>query len=609
MMKKQVFYIFILLTLCSQFAYSQLDSINYLDEVVVSDLRLYKSSGGNRLQVLKDSTLEQNAASLGSLLKFNSPIYFKENGAGMVSSAAFRGTTAAQTAVVWNGININSQFNGQTDFNTLLSSGYDKVVVRSGGGSVLYGSGAIGGSVHLNNELKFGSGFKNQLRLKAGSFSSFFGNYSGKYSSEVTSVEVKLSRNSSDNDFEYLGTDKFNENGDYQNTSVNAAAAFLLSDQNLLKFYTNYYDGERGFSGTLSIPSKSKYEDINSRNLLEWEAYLQDFTSNLSLAYLDETYRYFENRENEVHSFGRAKTGIVKYDLEYRLNNNMSISALADLQQTRGEGTNIGNATRTTGSAGMLFLHELQDFYYELSARKEFSDKYNSPLLFALNSGYRVSSNYDLRFNFSRNYRIPTFNDLFWYAGGDQTLEPEESLQTELGQDLHFGHFNISLTGYWIRIENLLRWVPQNNGLWKPENTKSVSNFGAEFLANWQQKIGKAAVKFYTSYAYTRSRDRDLEKELIYVPKHKATANLAFGLQRFSGYYQFLYNGSVYTSSDNYYELDAYLVSNLGVEYDFLKKHGSIGFEIRNLWNENYQSMPSRPMPGRAYYTLLTLNF
>ncbi|MGB7842934.1 MAG: TonB-dependent receptor [Salinimicrobium sp.] len=607
-MKKQVLYIFLFM-FCTRSAFGQLDSINYLDEVVLSDVRLYKRSGGNRLQVLKDSTLKQNDPSLSSLLKFNSPIYFKENGPGMVASASFRGTTAAHTAVVWNGININSQFTGQTDFNTLLSSGYDRIVVRSGGGSVLYGSGAIGGSVHLNNELKFDRGFENEVRLKAGSFSSFFGNYSSEYSSEAASVEVKLSRNSSDNDFKYPGTEKFNENGDFQNTAVNAAAAFLLSERHLLKFYTNYYVGQRGFSGTLLVPSKSKYEDVNSRNLLEWEAYFQKSTSNFSMAYLDETYRYFENRENEGHSFGRLKTGIIKYDLEYRLNDGMSISAIADLQQTKGEGTNIGGETRTTGSAGLLFSHELQKFYYEFSARKEFSNNYNSPMLFALNSGYRVSPHYDLRLNFSKNYRIPTFNDLFWYAGGNQNLEPEKSLQTELGQELHFGNFNFSFTGYWIKIDNLLRWVPQTNGLWAPENTKRVSNFGAEILVDWQQKIGKSTFEFNGTYAYTRSRDLDFKKELIYVPKHKATANLAVGLQDFLVFYQLLYNGPVYTSSDNSYELGGYNISNLGLEYDFLNKHGSIGFEIRNLWNENYQSMPSRPMPGRAYYTSLTFKF
>ena len=48
---------------------------------------------------LNDSLITKNGASLTSLLKFNSSVYFKENGLGMVASPSFRGTTAQQTAV------------------------------------------------------------------------------------------------------------------------------------------------------------------------------------------------------------------------------------------------------------------------------------------------------------------------------------------------------------------------------------------------------------------------------------------------------------------------------------------------------------------------------
>jgi hypothetical protein len=37
--------------------------------------------------------------------------------------------------------------------------GYDQIGIKAGGGSVTYGSGAIGGSIHLNNILDFNKGF------------------------------------------------------------------------------------------------------------------------------------------------------------------------------------------------------------------------------------------------------------------------------------------------------------------------------------------------------------------------------------------------------------------------------------------------------------------
>jgi iron complex outermembrane receptor protein len=152
------------------FAWGQNDSIIQLNEVIVSDLQLKNFSNAQTPFVLSDSILRKNQGSLTSLLVTNSTIYFKENGAGMVSSASFRGTTAQQTAVIWNGININSQLNGQTDFNTINPTDFTNISIRPGGGSVIYGSGAIGGSIHLNSELKFNTPTTHQLRLKYVSF-------------------------------------------------------------------------------------------------------------------------------------------------------------------------------------------------------------------------------------------------------------------------------------------------------------------------------------------------------------------------------------------------------------------------------------------------------
>jgi iron complex outermembrane receptor protein len=111
------------------------DSIVALREVTVSDVSLRKFSASQSVAILNDSVIAKNAASLTALLSYNSLIYFKENGLGMVSSPAFRGTTAQQTAVIWNGLNINSQLNGQTDFNTVTTANYDHISVRAGGGS------------------------------------------------------------------------------------------------------------------------------------------------------------------------------------------------------------------------------------------------------------------------------------------------------------------------------------------------------------------------------------------------------------------------------------------------------------------------------------------
>lgn len=609
-MRYTTFFI-LFLALCNTVNAVAQDTLTRLEEVLLSDTRLHRNSRSQVVTVLKDSVLINNDPLLGTLLKFNSPIYFRENGYGMVSSASFRGTTASQTAVIWNGININSQFNGQTDFNTLNTAAYDNIAVRSGGGSVLYGSGAIGGSVHLNNRFRFNSDFDNTLRLEYGSFNTRTARYSAEASSEKTSVYINVGGTSSDNDFQYSNSERFNENGDFYNISLSAGVAHWLNKDHILKFYSDHFTGERGFSGTLTAPSRSKFEDVNNRSLLEWKYLGQDFNSSLKFAYLDESYKYYENRNRESFSFGDAENYIINYDLYYKLTSALSINANIDYRYTDGKGSDVGKNSRDITAFALLLNHDLGRFFYELSARREITESYESPLLYAAGMGYAVTPFYDIHLNFSKNFRIPTYNDLFWRAGGNLELQAETSYQGELGQTLQIGKLDLGLVGYILEISNLLRWVPDASGLWRPVNTESVRNYGVELRGEFQEKINDHHhIHLNSSYAYTKTNDKNLDKELIYVPNHKATASLGYSYKDLSLFYQFLYNGRIYTSSDNNYKLPGYSLSNVGAAFtlgqrDFLK----LGFEVRNIFDKYYESLPSRPMPGLSFNSSLTFNF
>ncbi|MCG9972634.1 TonB-dependent receptor [Christiangramia crocea] len=589
---------------------AQNDSINWLEEVRLSDVKLKQNSEGQFVKELGDSLIQQNEPLLTSLLKFNSPFFFRENGYGMVSSASVRGTGAAQTAVVWNGININSQFTGQTDFNTINTQVFDNISLRPGGGSVVYGSGAIGGTIHLNNDFSFEDGSNNDLQIGNGSFETYQAAYNGNFSSEKTSLNIGVSGISSENDYKYLGTDKQNENGDFYNISLNASLARWLNDANIIKFYSNYYQGDRGFSGTLNLPSNSKYEDRNSRNLLEWKSFTANLTSSLKLAWIKEEFKYFENRDSENFSFGEAETGIIKYDLGYEFLPGMKLNLIADYNIIRGDGSGIDNAERKIGGFSALWNHDLEKLTYEFSLRQEITDNYNPPLLFSAGGNYRFSENYLLRINTSRNFRIPTFNDLFWQSGGNKELDPETSLQGEIGNEIRLQKFQINLTAYFMDIDNLIRWVPQENGTWRPVNTSNVHNYGLELFTNWSGAIGGNILSLSGNYAFTKSIDQETKKQLIYTPQHKITFSGAYELDSLVFSFQSLYNGSIYTSSDNNYELDSYKLVNLGAEYAFAKSpETSLRLQLHNIFNEEYQSMPSRIMPGRSFNTSLIIKF
>lgn len=602
--------LFFALTACS-LIWAQQDSIFHLREVVLVDSQLKNFSDTQNTTQLNDSVIQNNQASLTSLLRYNSVIYFKENGNGMVSSPSFRGTTAQQTAVIWNGININSQLNGQTDFNTLTTGDFNSITVRAGGGSVIYGSGAVGGTIHLNNEVAFKEKFENQLRLNYGSFETFGANYTLDIATDKISAHASISHNQSENDYEYIGFDKKNANGQYENTSFNSHFGYRINRNNEIKLFSYLFDGSRNFSGTIASPSKSNYLDFNTRNLVEWTNYSGLFTSKTKMAYLTEEYKYFENKALENFTTGNANTFIAKYDLLYNWSSKIKINSIIDYTQNSGSGSSLTRNKREIGSFSLLFKHQIaKKFSYEASLRKEITSNYKSPLLYSFGGNLQLFKWYALKFSGSKNFRIPTFNDLYWQGSGNLNLKPESTLQAEIGQVFSYKNASLTTTAFYSKITDMLRWLPNVYGQWQPNNTDKVSIYGLEALFHWNKDFTNSSIQLNGTYAYTVSENADTDKQLIYVPFHKATSSAAYRFKRITFTYKNLFNGAVFTSSDNAYKLKEYSVSNISLEYKIgNKKPISVSFQVLNLENKPYQNVLSRPMPGRNYMMNLTLNF
>lgn len=608
---------FFLLMLC-QFISAQEDSIK-LKEVLISDANLKKYSTSQSVLKLNDSVINKNEALLTDLLNFNSTIYFKEYGRGMLSTVSFRGTTSSQTAVIWNGININSQMNGSTDFNTISGSDYNSISVKAGGGSVIYGSGAIGGTVHLNNDLAFYNRFENNLKLDYGSFNTIGINYKTTISNKRWSTQIGFSKNSSTNDYKYLnrytwrGEQRWNQNGQYDIITMSANLGYKIDAKSTLKLYSQTSNTDRNTSLITETETKSKYVNGFNRNLLEYDGDFGKFKTNFKTAYVFENYQYYADNSRNEFTYGKTESLITKLDLGYTLFKSTQVNGILDYNKTKGFGSGFGNNTREIGSVGLLVKQDFSaDWKNEFGVRKEFTDNYKSPVLFSLGSSYQFSKLYNLKLNVSRNFRIPTFNDLYWEEGGNPDLKPESSYQAEIGNVFTFKNISLTQTFYYIKIKDLLQWVPGKNGIWTPQNKDNVNSYGAETLLSWKKQYGKNSFGANATYAYTASKDVATKKQLFFVPYNKATASVSYSRNRISAYYQYLYNGFVYTRADNNPDeiVKDYMISNIGIDYDFkFLDSFKLGFQVLNLLNEEYESLEDRPMPGRNFNMYLTLKF
>lgn len=594
------------------YSYAQVSNIE-LNEVTVTDWYLSKNTAIQSTQKLNDSVIKSNAGnSLTSLLNNQSLFFFKENGLGMVSSPSFRGTTAQQTAVVWNGININSPLNGQTDFNLISVRQFNQIAIRAGGGSSRYGTGAIGGSIHLNNHLNYTEGFELESFNQLGSFNTWFNSVQFRQASSKKTLQVQLSRTASDNDYKYLNTPFKNENGGFINEQFSLQFGYQLNANNQLAYYNQLLQSDRELSAPLYAISKAKYKDFQIRNLWEWTNVSGRLVSKTKVAHLLENYQYYTHKDKINYTGNTAETFLARYEGLLLIQKNKSVQFASEINQAQVFGDDLKNKARTISSSMLAWQHQWTDYFkYELSTRKEVASFYQSPLLFAVGGDWTVSPKYKITHSISRNFRIPTFNDMFWQPNGNPDLKPESAYQFEIGSQFHHQNNNIRLNVYYNQITDMLRWIPNNSGIWQPFNTDKVITYGSEVIVQSQNfKIGHHQFSGQYQYAYTIAENQQNHKQLIYVPKHKSNTQLQYQYKRIKVNGQFAYTGTVFTTSDNKKILPDYGIVNGHLYYDLDKKSKySVAFHVLNVTNQAYQSYENRPLPGRNYSISINLKF
>jgi vitamin B12 transporter len=605
-------FIFALPIIFASNLYSQRDSVVVnLNAFSLSISKVNDFSKGYSAILISDSLVNRNIRSLTDILKFNSFIYFKENGLGMVSSPSFRGTSASHTAVIWNGININSQLNGQVDFNAISANSYDNITVRSGGGSVLFGSGAIGGSIHLDNLIQFSKQEKHKLLANYGSFNTQHINYDYVKATDKSFINVGLGYNASDNDFKYLGSNLTNENGSYLNYNFDVNYGYKINKKHQLKIYSSTFFADRNLSRTLNAPSNDGYEDINSKNLLEWNFALSSkevITSRIS--YIFEKFKYFDNNQNKSNfSDGNTQRKIGQIDYNNSFSTKVKLNAILGFESVTASGSSFDTNTRNILSGVVSLNHQLtKKISYGVQLRQDVQNDFDSPFLYSLGIEQKFSEKYTLSFNTSKNFRIPTFNDLYWQPGGNINLKPEDSYQFEIGNAISLKNISFQVNGFYIKSSHLIQWIPNPSGVWSPTNTDETRNLGIEFSANYKTSIKDHFIVINANYAYTDAKDLETNQQLISVPKNRLNGFVNYQYKNWSAFYQLLFNDDVQFLVDT---IPAFQVSNVGVEYEIstLKSNPNLGFVINNIYNTKYQNTLNRPMPGINFQITTTINF
>ncbi|MGE6396458.1 TonB-dependent receptor plug domain-containing protein [Chryseobacterium scophthalmum] len=598
---------------CLTIYYSQEKNI---DTVFVFDNQMKKVKLFHSLTTLSPADIQKSSSNLSEVLRFQSPVYIKENGRGAVSSPSFRGTTAQQTAFVWNGININSQFLGQGDINNIALFGYDQMEIKSGGGSVIYGSGAIGGSIHLNNNLSFNQGFSGLFNSEVASFGTYNNFLKAAYSNDKFSFKISGNYLISQNDYEVPEKNNYiNRNGKFYNTTFNIGTAYKIADNQTISWQSQFYDATQNYRILEESLNKTKYEAQTVRSLLSWDINKSKISNSLKAAYTEDNFQYYGNFGEPYTSGGINKNYIFKNDFNYFIIPKLNINVIGEFQQNQGDGlgdSGIKNVSRNIGSvAGLLRFFATPNLRFEAGIKQDFVEKINSPLLYSFSGKWKANNCYSLNLNFSKNFRFPSFNDLYWEPGGNINLKSETSVQADMNHEFSVAGFTLSLSPYYMKIDNMIRWLPTSLGYWAAFNTDKVESYGLESQLSYQKSFNKNHfIKLVAGYIYSKSVDLENQKQLMYVPLHKFSSNVDYQYKFLRVYAQGMFNGLTYTTSDESrkYAIYPYFVMNAGLSATLIKNY-TLGIKVNNITDTVYETTAYYPLPKRNYSINVTINF
>ncbi len=607
---------------------AQVDTLLQLPAVEVNATTERSQTTGGRTQHWSPADLSgQQHTNLAEWLSRESGLFIKSYGSGSIATTSIRGGSAAHTSVLWNGLPIQSPMLGQLDFSLFPLGFIDRVQLNYGGNSAAWGSGAIGGVVQLQNEMPSDSTYALGFRSTFGSFDFQDHLLKGHYNNGRWGLQTRVFRRTAQNDFPYrLRPDqpaKMQTNAALQQSGLLQNIYFTPGHDQQLSLHLWAQTSDREIPPTtVQNQSLATQADQFIRTALHWQAIGKTTVWQAQLGLFREIIDF-----EDPQILLRAKTGFWTLQGEisgkWAWNDRQLLHFGFTHNRITAEAEAYAATSRQHRSAPFLvYRHQVGNWRFQFNLRQEIVDGQFQPLVPGLGLNGTLGRHLSLRAKISRNFRLPTLNDLYWQPGGNPDLLPESGWSEEAGlhweQKLANHHWSFGITVFNRNIQNWILWSrPEGQSFWSSNNIAKVWSRGLEYRLQWKWQISDWSLHLRAGYDQLRSTNEiaitqpKMEKgaQLVYVPEEQVFGQLALRWCSLRLQYRHTYTGEV--QSLNVGELPAYQIGSVGIHYhlSFADWQARLFFQINNIWDEDYRVIERQPMPGRHFQIGMSLNF
>ncbi len=631
---RSLLFLFALLIISSvTFAQSITDTTFVIENVTVTGKRQHENRiVGSKMSAIAPIVIKQNQTrNMAELLTDHSLVHIKSMGQGGLSTSSFRGTGANHTQVNWNGININSAMMGNFDFSQFPAFFTDQVSLSHGSSDSRSGSGALGGSINLNNRLSAADSAGITAFIEGASFNTWSAAASAIYGKDKARMRTRVFGQMSDNDFRYfnkvLKKDPFEERregSEYQQAGI-MQEYYRKNDNNSTlssTLWLNYYS--RGLPQPTMV-NRTKTEDENMGNMrfyTGWRHERESHTLSIKGAWLTDYY-FYSNKFTQydmgnVISENWSNAAILNGGYERMLFDNINMDAIVNYRfdVVNAENYTSSHVSRHTVSAQAKVEWQASDFMrLRVQGMAEQNDDILMPTFSAGVDYQVVPSLLTMLANVARNYHYPTLNDLYWSKLGNPDLRPEKGMSYDATARLNIAggivSYRTEITGYLMNVTDWIIWLRNAGGGysdWSPSNLNKVRSKGVEVMTETSLNTGKIRHRINANYGYSSAvnrtklfeGDRSYNKQIPYVPLHKANIRYYIDYGRLGVSYGAAFTGLRYITTDHSYSTTQYTVHDIEARYkvnNYLLLRG----RINNLFDTYYESTQYFPMPLRSF--------
>lgn len=235
--------------------------------------------------------------------------------------------------------------------------------------------------------------------------------------------------------------------------------------------------------------------------------------------------------------------------------------------------------------------------------------------------------NFRIRYFFKENYRIPNFNEMYYYTIA-KDLNPEKALQNNVGVS-YIGNINdysfvtTTVDGYYNRVSDKIIAIPsQNLFLWSMMNIGRVDIWGLDAkvevsLSSFTQDYTLSAAVNYSYQSAldkTAASSKTYNQQIPYTPKHSGGLALYLENPCVDLGYNATLVGDRYRMAQNTPNnlVEGYIEQSvlLAKKWDFGNRRLlQLKLQCINIFDVQYEVIKNYPMMGRNYKINISYSF